>query len=228
MDFAAVLSRLSRSVPDDLAFAFTDGPQRSFAQLDQQVHRVAQMFAAHGVCAGDRVAILTMNRIEFIEACFASWRLGAIAVPLNFRLAPAELTYLLNDCAPKVIVVEEALDRISDMELSNPPARLICGRADPALPLPAGGRDYDNEMADASSDELPNVANEQSPCLIMYTSGTTGRPKGAVLTHSNMRMQCNNNAAIFGFRFSDEVNFVGVPLFHIAGIGSALGPFILG
>jgi len=220
------IARHAHAKPDDVYLRF-EGCSTTWAQLHERVTSVAAAMAGRGVRAGDRVAIMMTNRPEFLEAMFAANALGAIAVPINFRLAPDEVAFILTDSGAALLVVDETTG------LAAASARAACAHeigfvsaghtegADPyfltaARPggLPAAG-------------EPPAVdVREDSPALIMYTSGTTGRPKGAVLSHQNL--QCQALTVIRALRLfgDDEVNLCAAPMFHIASIG-IVAPMVL-
>ncbi|MDA0158697.1 AMP-binding protein [Solirubrobacter ginsenosidimutans] len=168
---------------DRVALVF-DGVERTHRELHERASRVAGALAARGVRAGDRVAMLLHNGLEFPETLLACLRLGAIAVPINFRLTQNEIDYILADCGAAVLV---------DGPLDHEPA--------PRAPI-------------ESSD----------PALLCYTSGTTGRPKGAVLTHANLVASTLSWIHEMGAT-ADDVWLSGQPLFHIGGINGML-PFL--
>ena len=204
-----------------------EGVSITWAQLHERIALVAAALRQCGVRAGDRVAIMKTNRPEFLETMFAVNALGAIVVPVNFRLAPEEIAFILTDSGTSLLVVEEAVGAAAAA------ARAACQHeiGFVSTGVVAGADRY---FADASSGlaacdlaEMPWVdVPEDSPALIMYTSGTTGRPKGAVLTHQNL--QCQSLTLIRAWRlFGDhEVNLCASPLFHIASIG-AIAPMTL-
>ncbi len=199
-----------------------EGTSVTWAQLHQRIGAVAAALSERGIRAGDRVAIMMTNRPEFLETMFAVNALGAIVVPVNFRLAPDEITYILDDSGASLLVVEEATAAAAAS------ARAACGHeigfvstgffdgADPYFPDVPG--------ADSPAADVP----EDSPALIMYTSGTTGRPKGAVLSHENLH--CQSLTLIRAWRLfgDDEVNLCASPLFHIASIGSVAPMTLIG
>jgi fatty-acyl-CoA synthase len=178
------LDDLTHPRSDRVALVF-DGRERTHAELHARVARVAGALAARGVRAGDRVAMLLHNGLEFPETMLACHRLGAIAVPINFRLTQGEIDYILADSGATVLV-------------------------DGPLAL------------DAPAPQAPVAPDD--PALICYTSGTTGRPKGAVLTHANLIASTRSWIHEMGAT-ADDVWLSGQPLFHIGGINGML-PFL--
>jgi fatty-acyl-CoA synthase len=220
------VARHAYASPDQVAIRFEDR-SITWSQLNERVRRVAAGFLAAGVEKGDRIAILMTNRPEFVEVALAANAIGAIGVPLNFRLAPDEAAYILGHSASKVVVTDTML---------APLAAAAVAAADPAPKLTvvtgaAPGADgvvsYDT-LLDTSA-ELPYIPiDERDVALIMYTSGTTGRPKGAMLTHLNLLMQ-SVTALRTGRSYGDDnVGLVNVPLFHIAGIGGMPPALMIG
>jgi fatty-acyl-CoA synthase len=191
------------------------GASITWAQIRERIGAVAAALRERGVRAGDRVAIMMTNRPEFLETMFAANALGAIVVPVNFRLAPDEVADILTDSGASLLVAEEATGAAAAA------ARAACQHqigfvstgategADPYFAAPSG-------LAGAPDADVP----EDSPALIMYTSGTTGRPKGAVLSHQNLLCQSLTLIRVWRLFGDDEVNLCASPLFHIASIGS--------
>jgi fatty-acyl-CoA synthase len=215
------IARHAHVKPGDVYLRF-EGTSVTWAQLHERIGAVAAALSERGIRAGDRVAIMMTNRPEFLETMFAANALGAIVVPVNFRLAPDEIAYILTDSGASLLVVEEATAAVAAS------ARASCGHeigfvstgflagADPYFP--------DFPGAGAPAVDVP----EDSPALIMYTSGTTGRPKGAVLSHENLH--CQSLTLIRAWRLfdDDEVNLCASPLFHIASIGSVAPMALVG
>ncbi|MGY6651707.1 AMP-binding protein [Amycolatopsis sp. TRM77291] len=202
--------------PDKPALRYL-GETTTWAELSERSLRLAAGLAAHGVAEGHRVATLTLNHPWFVETVFAANSLGAMAVPLSFRLAPAELDHILADCTPSAIVVDERLLPLLD---AAPNAASI----GTVLVL---GESYEEFLTAHEPLELPDVS-EESTALIMYTSGTTGRPKGVMLSHRNLQMQaitCIRAMKIFD---DTDVAFLTAPFFHIAGLGSIVANFLVG
>jgi fatty-acyl-CoA synthase len=216
------IARHAHAKPDEVYLRF-EGRSVTWARLHERVNAIAAAMAARGIGFGDRVAIMMTNRPEFLETMFAASALGAIAVPVNFRLTPDEVAYILTDSGAALLVVEEATGEAAAR------ARAACGHeigfvstgdtpgagpwfADP--PDPAGPPGVD----------VP----EDSPALIMYTSGTTGRPKGAVLSHQNLQGQALTLIRTWRLFDDAEVNLCAAPLFHIASIGSVVPLALIG
>src|SRR6185312_4910470 len=198
----------------------------TWAQLRQRVAALADALSRRGVGFGDRVMVLMLNRTEFMESVLAANMLGAIAVPLNFRLTPAEIAFLVQDCEARVMITEDVLAPVATAVRDIEPlldSSVVAGAAtDDAV---FGYEDLINETGDAHQPvDIPN----DSPALIMYTSGTTGRPKGAVLTHTNLTGQTTTVLYTSGVDLNNDVGFIGVPLFHIAGVGNMLTGMLLG
>ena len=194
--------------------------------LQRRVVALADALSRRGVGFGDRVMILMLNRTEFVESVLAVNSLGAIAVPLNFRLTSAEIAFLVEDCEARVLITESVLAPVAtgvrDIEPLLDTIVVAGGSTDDTV---LGYEDLINEPGDPH--EPVDVPND-SPALIMYTSGTTGRPKGAVLTHTNLTGQTMTGLYTHGADINSDVGFVGVPFFHIAGIGNLLTGMLLG
>ncbi len=176
---------------------------RSLTWIELDVAATAGAIALHrqGVGQGDRVAVLASNRLEQIELFFACARLGAILVPLNWRLAVPELAVILLDAAPAVLLYEAAMaDTVG--ELTTGAAHLV----------PIEG------WLDAIHADAPRPAplNPDTPAMLLYTSGSTGTPKGAVLTHGNLQWNIINTCTGWDLR-ADDVTLAHTPLFHTGG-----------
>ena len=219
------LERHAMMQPQATALRFT-GRTLTWAGLQGRVAALAGALSRRGVGFGDRVMVLMLNRTEFVESMLAINMLGAIAVPLNFRLTPAEIAFLVDDCEARVMITEAVLAPVATGVRDVQPlvgTIVVAGGASDDQVL--GYEDLIDEPGDPA--QLVDIPND-SPALIMYTSGTTGRPKGAVLTHTNLTGQTMTGLYTNGADINNDVGFVGVPLFHIAGVGNLLGDLLLG
>ncbi|RAV11296.1 long-chain fatty acid--CoA ligase [Mycolicibacterium sp. GF69] len=226
------LSRHALMQPEATALRYL-GRTTTWRELDQRVGALAGALSRRGVAFGDRVLILMLNRQEFIESFLAVNRLGAIAVPVNFRMTPPEIAFLVSDCQAKVVITEEVLAGVATAvrDIGDASATLT------TVVVAGGVSDqhvigYDDLIAEAgeSAEAVPAIVDipNDSPALIMYTSGTTGQPKGAVLTHTNIAGQALTFLFTNGADINNDVGFIGVPLFHIAGIGNMIPGLLLG
>lgn len=214
------LARHAHHRPDRVAFRLAE-VDRTYGELDQRVTRLANALSARGVAAGDAVAVLTVNSLEAVETFFACARIGAIVVPINFRLVADEVAYLLADSGAVLVVVDAALATLVREARRQRTAVRHCvavGGNDGAV----DAEDFDQIVGDASAAAVECVVDEHSPALIMYTSGTTGKPKGAVLTHHNLLMHTTSFVIHTGAPVDCRSWLVSTPLFHIAGIAGIL------
>ncbi|MCF7550756.1 long-chain fatty acid--CoA ligase [Pseudonocardia sp. WMMC193] len=199
--------------------AFVVGDREiSYAELHRRTDQVASALSGLGVRKGDRVAILLVNSIEFIEVLLGCAKIGAITVPLNVRLAGPEIGYILADSGADVFVFHEPLAASATAALGEPGVR--ARHAVRAWGPPADGELAYEEVVAAAPAEAPGGdVDGRDPAFIMYTSGTTGRPKGAVLTHDNLLWNAINMLGTDqGLRGSD-VTVAVAPMFHIGGLG---------
>ncbi|MCF6390406.1 fatty-acid--CoA ligase FadD5 [Mycobacterium sp. MBM] len=219
------LSRHALMQPDKTALRFL-GHTTTWAELDDRVTRLAGALQRRGVEFGDRVLILMLNRTEFIESFLAANRLGAIAVPVNFRMTPPEIAFLVGDCSARVVITEAVLAPVAKA------VRDLDATLSTVIVAGAGGDEdvlgYDDLLDESGPAPAPVEIGNDCPALIMYTSGTTGRPKGAVLTHANLTGQALTFLFTNGADLNHDVGFIGVPLFHIAGIGNMIPGLLLG
>ena len=214
--------------PDEPAIRF-EGVTTTWSELDRRVGALAGGLASRGVRHGDRVVVLMTNRPEFVEAVLAANAAGAIAVPVNVRLTPDEVAYVLDDCGASVVVTDTGLAPLAAAAKTWPDRERSSGGARDIPTIVAGGdggygaEDYDAEDYDAvlaAAGPRPDVViHERDTALIMYTSGTTGRPKGAMLSHLNLLMNDVTGMQATIAVHAEGVGMMNVPSFHIAGIG---------
>ena len=222
------LERHAMMQPHATALRFL-GNTVTWAGLRGRVAALADALSRRGVGLGDRVMILMLNRPEFVESALAVNMLGAIAVPLNFRLTPTEIAFLVEDCGARVVITEAVLAPVATGVRDIQPlveTVVVAGASTDDSVL--GYEDLVNEPSDGPAGPEPVDIPNDSPALIMYTSGTTGRPKGAVLTHANLTGQTMTGLYTTGADVNNDIGFIGVPLFHIAGIGNMLIGMLLG
>ncbi|BBZ20136.1 long-chain-fatty-acid--CoA ligase [Mycolicibacterium gadium] len=219
------LARHALMQPGETALRFL-GRTTTWGELDSRVGALAGALSRRGVQFGDRVLILMLNRTEFIESFLAINKLGAIAVPVNFRMTPPEIAFLVSDCQAEVVITESVLASVATAVRDIDPTLTTVVVAGGTTEVGLIG--YDDLIAEAG--DAPPLVDipDDSPALIMYTSGTTGRPKGAVLTHNNLAGQAMTFLFTNGADLKNDVGFVGVPLFHIAGIGNMIIGLLLG
>jgi fatty-acyl-CoA synthase len=211
--------RRARISPDRPALR---DPHRAltYAELADRVVRYAGALRRLGVGPGDRVAHLGVNAVEVFETFFATWLLGAIAVPLNHRLAAPEIRFMLEDAGASVLVHSTDADALVDSAIAARPAAL---RHVVAVHGGADRLDYETEIAAGPVLEAEPAVSLDDPALILYTSGTTGRPKGAVLTHGSMTWNTVNFLAHVDVLSTDRALCIA-PLFHCVGLGQVTLP----
>jgi len=203
--------------PDKPAILF-EGEEISYRDLNRRVVRAVSWLKHRGLKKGDRVAALLHNCPEFIEIYLACSRLGAIFVPINFRLAPPELDYILGNSRPGVLVYgTDHVDALIALDLARHHPRIFPARVGPGYGL-SGSGDYRRETASlAGSSPCPvaseDVADIEDPQVLMYTSGTSGLQKGAVLPYRKTFFNCLNTD-IFLDLSADDVVLIVMPLFH--------------
>jgi fatty-acyl-CoA synthase len=200
VNVARWLARHAANQPGRLALVVAGGGERiSYAELDARANRAAAALVALGVGPGERVAIALRSEPLFLELYFAAARLGAILVPLNTRLAGPELAFQVSDCRARIAIVGE------DVSVGAPDSAHLLSREEFLALRP--------EHAAAP----PEISGGERPQVIMYTSGTTGLPKGAVLPHRKTLYNTLNAELFFGLRRGDVV-VAPIPLFHSFGL----------
>jgi len=204
-------------VPDRPAIS-CEGKKVTYAEVSDRVNRLANALIGLGVQKGDMVSILQVNCSQFVEAYFAVAKVGAIFVPLNFRAKSDELSYMLNNCEAKVLLVgERYVDLVNDMRSQLSKAEhFICIES-----KPDGMLNYDELLASASPEEVFVEIDDDDVTILMYTAGTTGRPKGVPLTHNSFSMYVLNNVTPVDLEI-EETNLLTVPLYHVAGVQAVM------
>lgn len=215
-------ARRARKTPRAVALVHDEGTL-TYAQLHERVQRLAGALRGEGIAPGDRVVYLGPNAPSFVETFFAVAALGAVFVPVNTRLAPAEIDHVLGDSGAVAVVTDgQFCSTVDEIAAPNLTVR-VAVEADRARP---GWTSYDELVDRSSRGDVKVEVDTDAPCLIMYTSGTTGRAKGAVLTHANLTWNAVNLVIDAEFR-STDVALVVAPLFHAAALNNNFLPTML-
>lgn len=221
------IKRHAERTPDKLALVDAHtGRELSYARFDERANRFASFLTSDlGIRRGDRVSILAKNSSDYYEVLFGCGKMGAILNPLNWRLAVPELAYIINDCAPRVLIYEpEFAEKVNGL---RPSIRCesygLIGLASED-DAPEGEWLYE-EGLDAGGPQgvsLPALTYDETWAII-YTSGTTGRPKGAQVTYGNFFYNAIGMGQAIDLT-SQDVNLNVLPTFHIGGLGLYAGP----
>lgn len=219
------LAKNARKFPDKTAIK--EGVRVfTYSQYNFRVNKLANAFRDIGVGRGDKVAVLLFNSIEIIDCYFALGKLGAVAVPVNFRLVGAEIAYIVNNSDSVAFVFDASFEKVIDTvkDLMPQVKHFIASPGPGAMSYALG---YDDFLSGGSGVEPLVPVNDGEPALIMYTSGTTGRPKGAVLSHKNIlsNVICN---LIDRPGSSSDIGLIVPPLFHVASMLLTMQMFFMG
>lgn len=207
-----------RAFLDGDRLALIDGDQRTtYRELDRRTDQIASNLQKSGVQRGDRVAVLMFNSATFVEMLLATAKLGAIFVPINFRLGPDEIAYILSDSGAETFAWSAQLSAVARkalvQETVSVRTRVVVGGEPTAgeyafAQLAAGD-------AEAPGVEVPGV----EVCALMYTSGTTGKPKGVMLTHDNFLWHVINFLSTGRGLRATDLSVTAAPLFHAGALG---------
>ncbi|MFQ5486014.1 MAG: class I adenylate-forming enzyme family protein, partial [Desulfobacterales bacterium] len=194
----------------------------SYLDLHQRANRTSCWLQDLGIEKGDRVAVMLENCVEFIELYLASSRLGAIFVPINYRLAEPELDYILQNARPRLFVFGSVYRPIVNrLQLKKMRSRIVLSSVgEPVDSMQTVDYTAETALFDRKAPFLTKYLGPTDPLepqVIMYTSGTTGQPKGAVLTHQKTFFNCLNAEIFFKLHF-DDVMLAILPLFHSGGL----------
>jgi long-chain acyl-CoA synthetase len=199
-------------IPNRLAIGWETGSY-TYRELNEKVQKLANQFYLNGIRKGDRIAILLDNCPEFVVSYYACMRAGATNVPVNPALTSREFGIILNDCSPKIIISNETVHNIlMKTELHVRPKYLI-----------TGNHSFRDLLQEGPAEILVNASDTAEDCTILYTSGTTGLPKGAVLTHYNLYSNVKTFADAFNLN-QDDRTLIVPPLSHIAAQSNCLNP----
>jgi fatty-acyl-CoA synthase len=219
MDLSDLIERNAAFTPEKAATIF-EGQSLNYAAFSARIAKAAQALKAEfDVSPGDRIAILSLNRPDYLVLLYACARLGAILVPLNWRLALAEQLFILTDASIKVLVLEPAFAEVlQPLERQQPNVGIV------GLEFaPPGGIAFDDLLSRARGESRNPDVDLSRPLLIVYTSGTTGRPKGAVLRQSALLWNGVMSQHMHGLTSDDHVLTV-LPFFHVGGLNIQTTP----
>ena len=215
---ADIVRRYGATRPDRVAIHF-EGRKITYGDLDRRANQVANALIAAGIKPQARVAVLTKNHPAFFELWFGAAKANAVLVPVNFRLAPPEIAFVVDDAQAELLFVGKdfygAVEKIAhELKSVRRIVALDGGHAD--------WPDYATWSGEASTTD-PDLPIRPGDCAVqMYTSGTTGHPKGAQLSHANLLTLLPGALRQFGSWHEGDVSLVCMPLFHIGGSGWAL------
>jgi len=215
MDLSGLIDRNAAFAPDKSAIHFA-GTTLTYASLAQRIAAAARALKSQlGVGRGDRVAILSLNHPDYLVLLYACARLGAMLVPLNWRLAVPEQVFILADASVKVLVVEKGFEGVVEpLRHALPDVRIVGLDFAPS---------FDDLLGSGSGDGRNPHVDLSSPLFIVYTSGTTGRPKGAVLRQEALVWNAVMSQHMHDMTAADHILTV-LPLFHVGGLNIQTTP----
>jgi len=220
MHLAGLVSRNKRTVPDKEAIIYQD-KRYTWSEVDDRVNTVANALIKAGVKQGDKVAMWMFNSDLFVIAFYGIVRVGAVAVPANFRLAPPEAEYIFDNCDAGTLIFDDVFE---------PAVREMKGRLSKVKHFMSAGpgrfdgfQPLEEVMASGDFSDPGIEVDEYTESEIIYTSGTTGRPKGAVLVHHNQMVLTTTVCSLYSLNPDDRILHVA-PLFHSAELNLYLNP----
>ena len=215
---AALLEQSARAWPTLPALAIGSSALSNYRQLAGRVAQLASAYRASGLRSGDRVALVSRNVPAYVEAMFACWWAGLVAVPVNSKLHPRELAFVLADSGAAWALVDAQWGTLFRADAAT--SELRRAGDPPQRVVELGGYDYERLVASAAPIEVAACATDD-PAWLFYTSGTTGRPKGVVITHGNLRAMAR------AFVASVEPIAPGDALLHPAPLSHGSGLYLV-
>jgi fatty-acyl-CoA synthase len=224
MHAADLLTNRARLTPDrEALLEWETGQRYTYQELNERACRAANFLQSElGIRAGDRVSILAHNSVIYIDLLYGLAKIGAIFAPLNWRLAAPELSYIVSDCQPRAVVVgPEFVALWEELAAGSHGCRVVAVEG----AAMGGAVDYEEGLRTAAASEprRPEGLSGETPHCLLYTSGTTGRPKGAILPQRQILWNCINTVVSWGLTEHD-VSPVFTPLFHAGGLFAFLTP----
>ncbi len=223
--FCDCVREYARTTPDTPAFTFGD-EVITFAELDAGSNRVAHALTAMGVTKGERISFLGKNHPLYFEALVGAAKIGAVMTPVNWRLAPPEVAYILGNCEARVVFVG---DGFAEMLAK---VRPDCPRVEEVIGIDAAdhdGTDYRTWRDGHAADPVDVPITLEDDALQLYTSGTTGKPKGAVMTNGSiLSSRASPDDRDWQQPVEGDVTLLAMPCFHISGTGTGIGTMVAG
>jgi len=230
MNMAGWIEKWAMIHPDKVAIIAENIPY-TYKDLNCRINRLSNLLLDKGLQKGDRVGVLIHNSLSFVEAVFALSRLGCICVPLNWRLAQPELAFILKDSTSSMLIFEEEFTDVvngirGEIDVHT---YISCapGQDKPVAYAPSWAIEYESSIMlyNETSVEIPWTLDDEDPHILMYTSGTTGIPKGAILSHRKTFFNVLN-AEIYFDLSTHDIAIIARPLFHSGGLIVELAPLL--
>ncbi|MFA5616396.1 MAG: AMP-binding protein [Syntrophorhabdaceae bacterium] len=230
-DFQTVRTLIDRNAalyPKKMAIKeFETGRSCTFAELKERALKIGSALFALGAKKGDRVGIMSQNSFEYMELTLAVGAAGFIFVPVNFRLAGREMAGVLSDAEPCVLFVDKQYVATAQGIRDAIPSVREWVYIGPRSVMPDGWHDYEELIRNSSQDGWKEPVFEDDLAQLMYTSGTTGAPKGVMQTHLNV-YHCGRTCAFNNRVETDDIGFTICPMYHVTSSTSFFGPFYRG
>jgi len=222
MNVGYLLTFMTEKAPNRTAVIYGNS-RLSYAELNSRANSLGHVLLVLGVKKGDKVALLSMNSGHYPEIFFGILKAGGVFVPINFRYAPEEILYVLDNSDAKICIFEEELaSKITPISRLSRVEKFICVGSDAHETEPY---DYETLIVEQRSTEPDVYVSSDDVCEIIYTSGTTGKPKGVVLTHDNV-MSTMLTAIIGRELHPEHTSLVVSPMYHVAGLNNHFGTTI--
>ncbi|MBK8618996.1 MAG: long-chain fatty acid--CoA ligase [Anaerolineales bacterium] len=223
MHSADLLTKRANLTPNrEALYDLMSGMRYTYSELNQRANRAANfLHEQYGVQKGDRVSILAQNNIAYVDLLFGLGKIGAVFAPLNWRLTSRELMYIVNDCQPKVLIVGPEFVSVYNEMQNEINVEHVISLEDANL---EAAEKYEEALNQASAEEPKrSIIEADDAYCILYTSGTTGRPKGAILPHRQVLWNAINTVVSWGLSEKD-ISPILTPMFHSGGLFVFLVP----